>query len=104
MLQIVANFGATPFKGDVDSIMASASLSVEQRISSSVIPADKKVGCTICRENHLSYTNMDKKNMDKTSQQARAGKFTVTGWEHKPCSSALKLPFMQSNPPIFQHD
>ena len=48
MVQIVANFGATAFKGDVDSIMASASLSVEQRIYSSVIPADKKVGWTLC--------------------------------------------------------
>jgi hypothetical protein len=42
-VQIVANFGASPFKGDVDSIMAAASQNVELQISSSVIPSDKKV-------------------------------------------------------------
>jgi len=40
--EIVANFGGSPFKGDVDSIMAGASQTVEWQISNSVIPSDKK--------------------------------------------------------------
>ena len=41
--QIVANFGSTPFKGDLDKIMASASHTLEQQILNSQIPSNKQV-------------------------------------------------------------
>lgn len=48
LLQIVANFGATPFKGDLDKIMASASYKLDQQIQHSQIPTNRLVDLSPC--------------------------------------------------------
>ena len=42
-MQIIANFGATPFKGDLDKIMVTASHRLEEQILNSQIPQNKQV-------------------------------------------------------------
>ena len=40
--QILANFGATPFKGDLDAIMADASRRIEQQIAQRITPSGRQ--------------------------------------------------------------